>query len=133
MPLVRSSRRSSGALWADGIIRPRSDRAHGRAGSPHGVFDMKNMPAPIAGRLPIRRTAALHLLAVLLAWVALLMTGSPALAQPQAPAPAPGQGQDVYPPGRVGRLADIDGQVWVLSPESDEWVAAVRNQPITTG
>ena len=37
------------------------------------------------------------------------------------------------PPGRVARLADAIGQVWLYSPEAGEWVSAVRNQPLTTG
>ena len=37
------------------------------------------------------------------------------------------------PPGRVGRLSEVNGQVWLLSADSDEWVSAVRNQPVTTG
>ena len=37
------------------------------------------------------------------------------------------------PPGRVARLSEVNGQVWLLSADSDEWVSAVRNQPVTTG
>ena len=37
------------------------------------------------------------------------------------------------PPGRVGRLADITGQVWLYSPDAGEWITAVRNRPLTTG
>lgn len=37
------------------------------------------------------------------------------------------------PPGRVARLSEVNGQVWLLGAESDEWVSAVRNQPVTTG
>lgn len=37
------------------------------------------------------------------------------------------------PPGRVGRLSEVNGQVWLLSADSDEWVSAARNQPVTTG
>lgn len=39
----------------------------------------------------------------------------------------------VDPPGRVGRIADTSGQVWLFAPEAGEWVSAVRNRPITTG
>ena len=39
----------------------------------------------------------------------------------------------VDPPGRVGRLSDISGTVWMSSPGSGEWVAAVRNRPLTSG
>ena len=37
------------------------------------------------------------------------------------------------PPGRVARLADLNGQVWFYSPDSAEWVAADRNRPLTSG
>jgi len=37
------------------------------------------------------------------------------------------------PPGRVGRLADLQGQVWLYDSEAAEWVAAARNRPLTTG
>lgn len=39
----------------------------------------------------------------------------------------------IDPPGRVGRVSDITGQVWMFSPGSGEWVAAVRNRPLTSG
>ena len=41
--------------------------------------------------------------------------------------------QAADPPGRVARLADLNGQVWLYSPDRDEWVSAVRNQPLTSG
>ena len=37
------------------------------------------------------------------------------------------------PPGRVGRLSDLNGQVWLFSPDAGEWVSASRNRPLTTG
>ena len=37
------------------------------------------------------------------------------------------------PPARVGRLADIAGQVWVYDEHEGEWIPALRNRPITTG
>jgi FecR protein len=37
------------------------------------------------------------------------------------------------PPGRVGRLADSRGQVWMLDVEQGEWVDAQRNRPLTSG
>ncbi len=37
------------------------------------------------------------------------------------------------PPGRVGRLADLQGQVWLYDAEAADWVAATRNRPLTTG
>ncbi|WP_374564619.1 DUF6600 domain-containing protein [Ideonella sp.] len=36
------------------------------------------------------------------------------------------------PPGRVGRLADMKGQVWLLEAGQGEWQAAANNRPITT-
>jgi len=37
------------------------------------------------------------------------------------------------PPGRVGRLAELQGTVWLYDTEQGEWVAAVRNRPVTSG
>jgi hypothetical protein len=37
------------------------------------------------------------------------------------------------PPGRVGRLGEMTGQVWLFSPDSGEWVSASHNRPLTTG
>ena len=37
------------------------------------------------------------------------------------------------PPGRVARLGDAEGTVWLYSAERNEWVAIGRNQPITGG
>lgn len=37
------------------------------------------------------------------------------------------------PPGRVGRLAELNGQVWIYATDSNEWIGAVRNRPVTTG
>jgi hypothetical protein len=37
------------------------------------------------------------------------------------------------PPGRVGRLADLNGTVWMYDGEQGEWVLAQRNRPLTTG
>ena len=39
------------------------------------------------------------------------------------------QAQD-DPPGRVGRLAALQGEVWVLEPGQGEWVAALPNPPL---
>lgn len=36
------------------------------------------------------------------------------------------------PPGRVGRLADMKGQVWLLEAGQGEWQTAERNRPVTT-
>lgn len=43
------------------------------------------------------------------------------------------QPTDVDPPGRVARLAEVNGQVWLYSPDAGEWVAARRNLPLTSG
>ncbi len=37
------------------------------------------------------------------------------------------------PPGRVGRIADTDGNVWLFDDEQGEWVQARRNHPVTEG
>ena len=39
----------------------------------------------------------------------------------------------VDPPGRVARLSDVGGQVWLYSPDTGDWVNATRNRPLTTG
>jgi hypothetical protein len=36
------------------------------------------------------------------------------------------------PPGRVGRLAEMRGQVWLLEGGQGEWQTASRNRPVTT-
>jgi hypothetical protein len=36
------------------------------------------------------------------------------------------------PPGRVGRLAEMKGQVWLLEAGQGEWQTAERNRPVTT-
>jgi hypothetical protein len=37
------------------------------------------------------------------------------------------------PPGRVGRLSEMTGQVWLYSPSAGEWLEATRNRPVTSG
>ena len=37
------------------------------------------------------------------------------------------------PPGRVGRLAAIQGEVFVYDDEVGEWQAAQHNRPLTRG
>ncbi|HRY86592.1 MAG TPA: hypothetical protein P5305_01820, partial [Rubrivivax sp.] len=37
------------------------------------------------------------------------------------------------PPGRVGRIAARQGDVWILDADSSEWVAAALNRPFTQG
>ncbi|MES2991826.1 MAG: DUF6600 domain-containing protein [Pseudomonadota bacterium] len=43
------------------------------------------------------------------------------------------QEPEVDPPGRVARVSEAAGQVWVYSPDAGEWVSAERNQPLTSG
>jgi len=37
------------------------------------------------------------------------------------------------PPGRVARLSDIAGQVWLYNVDSEDWMSVERNRPLTTG
>ena len=37
------------------------------------------------------------------------------------------------PPGRVARLSDLSGQVWLYNPDRGEWESATRNRPLTRG
>jgi hypothetical protein len=37
------------------------------------------------------------------------------------------------PPGRVGRIAALQGAVWLFEPEQGEWVPALANRPFTEG
>ena len=39
----------------------------------------------------------------------------------------------VDPPGRVGRVADFQGTVWIFEQEQGDWAAAMRNRPVTGG
>ena len=50
-----------------------------------------------------------------------------------APVPSQAQGEAVDPPGRVGRISEVQGQVWLFHPEEGEWIAAERNRPLTAG
>lgn len=36
------------------------------------------------------------------------------------------------PAGRVGRIADVQGQVWLYDPNTGEWTDAVVNRPLST-
>lgn len=67
-------------------------------------------------------------LALAAAWPALHVTSAQA-----APVPAQRADESIDPPGRVGRLSEVDGQVWLYHPEEGEWVAAERNRPLTSG
>lgn len=37
------------------------------------------------------------------------------------------------PPGRVGRLAHVEGMVWLYDVDADEWITASLNRPLTRG
>ena len=37
------------------------------------------------------------------------------------------------PPGRVGRIGEFSGTVWMFDAEQGEWTAAQRNRPLTSG
>lgn len=67
-------------------------------------------------------------LALAAAWPAFHVTSAQA-------APVPSQRADdaVDPPGRVGRLSEVQGQVWLFHPDEGEWLAAERNRPLTSG
>ncbi|MEO8057228.1 MAG: DUF6600 domain-containing protein [Burkholderiales bacterium] len=40
---------------------------------------------------------------------------------------------EVDPPGRVARLSELNGQVWLYNPDTAEWVSADLNRPLTNG
>ena len=67
--------------------------------------------------LPIARTWFNHLAALSLAAAALLASAA-AWADP---------------PGRVGRIAEVQGTVWIFDTEQGEWITARRNRPVTGG
>lgn len=37
------------------------------------------------------------------------------------------------PPGRVGRVSDVDGEVSFQPPQEQDWAFAARNYPVATG
>ena len=37
------------------------------------------------------------------------------------------------PPGRVGRIADTSGNVWLFDDEEGDWIQPGRNRPVTAG
>ena len=80
---------------------------------------MKFMPSRYFDRM----SALLPALALALAG---LFVGTPGAARSQSASLSD-------PPGRVARLSDVGGQVWLYSPDSGEWVSAVRNRPLTSG
>ncbi|HEX3142065.1 MAG TPA: DUF6600 domain-containing protein [Rhizobacter sp.] len=75
-----------------------------------------------AARLRLLRPASW--LGLFFGLVLLSLLARPVQAQPAEPAD---------PPDRVGRLAELNGQVWTFATDTNEWITAVRNRPITTG
>ena len=65
-------------------------------------------------------TRAAHRALRRVVWLCAVLLCGPALAQDD-------------PPGRVGRIAALHGEVWVYEPEPGEWAAALRNRPLTSG
>jgi hypothetical protein len=61
---------------------------------------------------------------------ALLLAPLLACAQPQG---APPNEPPDEPPARVGRLAEVQGSVWLYDTERDQWTAAERNSALTGG
>jgi len=53
-------------------------------------------------------------------WLCAALLCSPAMAQDD-------------PPGRVGRIAALQGEVWVYEAEQGAWAAAPLNRPVTSG
>ena len=43
------------------------------------------------------------------------------------------QSGEVDPPGRVARLSEVSGQVWLYNADANEWTAVARNRPLTSG
>ncbi len=71
----------------------------------------------LASKQPLARALINHLLLLGLAAAALLASAS-AWADP---------------PGRVGRIAQTYGAVWIFDAEQGEWIAAQPNLPLTAG
>jgi len=79
---------------------------------------MPNMSTmTLASKQPLARALINHLLVLGLAAAALLANAS-AWADP---------------PGRVGRIAQTYGSVWIFDAEQGEWIAAQPNLPLTAG
>lgn len=75
---------------------------------------MKPVHAPLASA----RSGVFHALFVLTLAVAALLASGVARADP---------------PGRVGRLGEVQGTVWLYDDYDGEWVQARRNRPVTEG
>lgn len=83
---------------------------------------MPNMRSPFAAPARLLRALAISLLALGSAAAPLL-----------AAATTVGTEAEADPPGRVGRIADLQGQVWLYHPEDGDWIDAERNRPLTGG
>lgn len=79
------------------------------------------------------RSPRIHLLGAAALAVACAFPLLHASAAFAAPVPSQRQDEAVDPPGRVGRIADVQGTVWLYHPEDGEWTAAERNRPLTSG
>jgi len=75
---------------------------------------------------PLRASQARHWLGLLFGLVLATLFAAVTM-QPARAADA------ADPPDRAGRLAQVDGQAWIYATDSNEWIAALRNRPITTG
>jgi hypothetical protein len=81
--------------------------------------------------VPVSTRAAFAALGRLLIGVAACIAGgllAVGVAKAQVPA-----GAEADPPGRVGRLADTQGPVWLFDIEQGNWAPALRNRPVTSG
>lgn len=91
---------------------------------------MNNTETHIRRRAWQRASVQLMAGAALVLGTALPLTAHAQYADPQIAA----EREDVAdPPGRAGRLADVQGSAWLFHPEAGEWMAAERNRPLTTG
>lgn len=72
-------------------------------------------------------------LAALILAIAAALPGLQACTAVAAPVPMQRADESVDPPGRVGRLSEVQGQAWIYHPDEGEWVAAERNRPLTSG
>ncbi|MBX3618444.1 MAG: hypothetical protein KF891_00415 [Rhizobacter sp.] len=88
----------------------------------HELAALRRLPAPARWLGPVFGPTLGPTLGLLFGLVLAALLAMPAHAA-----------DDVDPPGRVGRLAELNGQVWLYAPDSNEWIEAVRNRPVTTG
>ncbi|TXH48849.1 MAG: hypothetical protein E6Q93_25980 [Burkholderiaceae bacterium] len=72
-------------------------------------------------------------LAAIILAIAAALPGLQACTAVAAPVPSQRGEEAIDPPGRVGRLSEVHGSVWLYHPEEGEWVAAERNRPLTSG